>query len=102
MYANLTPTLELDAGQNELREDPLIKLDRSQEIPQVERSRHNLKYRGNLKTVQVQSFVMNHGRDTPQKQLARQYTPQEKVKVATLDQLRILIFKPVEERLVGI
>ena len=37
-YANLTPALELDAERNELRENPLLKLGRSQEIPQTERS----------------------------------------------------------------
>ena len=31
--------------------------------------------------VQVQSFVMDNGRDAPQKQLARQYTPQVKFQI---------------------
>ena len=98
-YANLTPTLELDAEQNELRENPLLKnsqigvgckavwIERKpppqiwpgQESPQKERSRHMTTCRRKVEMVQVQSFVMDSGRDTLKKQFARRYTPANEV-----------------------
>ena len=97
-----TPKLELDARRYELKENLLLKFGRSQESPQKERSRHMKTCRRKVEMVQVQSFVMDSGRDTLKKQFARRYTPQMKFKVSNLDQLWILIFEPVEERLVGI
>ena len=45
---------------------------------------------------------MDNGSVLPKRQLARQYAPQVTFRLAKLDELWILIFEPVEERLVGI
>ena len=45
---------------------------------------------------------MDNGSVLPKRRLARQYTPQVTFRLAKLDELWILIFEPVEERLVGI